>query len=83
MEKVLFRLYDYSYLDALGLKCKPTDNIQELLLEVCKAKDLKMSIYHPAEGRVERWNYTAAVDHVISAFRKNRIKDCFLDKDKF
>jgi len=74
---------DYSYLEALKLNSQPTDDIKQLLLEVCKSRDLRRKVYIPGEGYVERWNFENAINLVISAFRDKKIKDCFLDKDKF
>lgn len=35
----------------------------------------------PGEGFTDRWDFEAAVDSMIGAFRARRINDCFLDKD--
>lgn len=65
----------------MQLDCGPTDDINKLLLEICKKHDLRKRVCMPGEGFVERWDIEAAANSVIGAFRSRKIYDCFLDKD--
>jgi len=77
------KFYDYSYLRALDLGCLPTDDIKELMLEICKSRDLRRKSIMPGQGYVERWDFDSAADVFVDVFRNRKIRDCFLDKDKF
>jgi hypothetical protein len=36
----------------------------------------------PQEGMVERWDFKAAIEVFLNTYRKEKLDDLFLDKDK-
>ncbi|KAI6240698.1 G domain-containing protein [Aphelenchoides fujianensis] len=77
----LNKAQDYSYLRALRLSGPPTDDLQQLLLAICESRDLRVQTQVPGQGRVERWNFEAAVEIFLGVFTRGKLADCFLDRD--
>ena len=78
---VLFRNRDFSYVKLLELDCGPTDDIQRLFIEICKKHDLRTKKLI-GNDYVERWDFDKARIMFIGLFRKHKLRDCFLDKDR-
>jgi ribosome biogenesis GTPase A len=72
---------DFSYIKILDLECSPMDDIQRLYVEICKKHDLRKNLM-VGKGYEERWDFEEARNIFINLYRKNKLPDGFLDKDK-
>lgn len=76
-----FRRNDYSYVEEFDLSNGPTNDLQQLLLNICQKNNLRKKIYI---GSVleERWDFDSAISIFIDFYRLKKKIDCFLDYDK-
>jgi ribosome biogenesis GTPase A len=72
---------DFSYLNLLNLECQPIDNIQKLYVEICKKHDFRKTLMMGGKYE-ERWDFEKARKLFIDLYRKNKLPDGFLDKDR-
>ncbi|TKR72457.1 hypothetical protein L596_019896 [Steinernema carpocapsae] len=71
---------DTSYVDVLMIAGGPTDDIKKVLLEICKAQDLRIKTMMSGTGYAERWDFDKATKIFISMFRSGKLRDNMLDK---
>uniref|UniRef100_A0AC35TJH1 Mitochondrial GTPase 1 n=1 Tax=Rhabditophanes sp. KR3021 TaxID=114890 RepID=A0AC35TJH1_9BILA len=71
---------DYSYVKELNLTTGPSDNINNVLFEICKANDLKKTVM-VGKGYETIWDQDRAVSYFINLYRKHKLKDHCLDKE--
>ncbi|VDM48711.1 unnamed protein product [Toxocara canis] len=77
----LNRIGDYSYADHFNLSDGPSDNIQEVLLGICKSHDLRQSCILPGKGQSQRWDVDTAAKVFLDLFRKGKLRDHCLDRE--
>uniref|UniRef100_A0A0N5BXC6 Mitochondrial GTPase 1 n=1 Tax=Strongyloides papillosus TaxID=174720 RepID=A0A0N5BXC6_STREA len=75
----LNRTGDYSYVDLLKLE-KPTDNIDDVILQICKSNDFKKQSIM-GRGYETFWDQDRAIKLFINQYRKNKLSDHCLDKE--
>uniref|UniRef100_A0A0N4Z942 Mitochondrial GTPase 1 n=1 Tax=Parastrongyloides trichosuri TaxID=131310 RepID=A0A0N4Z942_PARTI len=75
----LNRTGDYSYIDLLNIS-EPSDNINEVLLQICKANDLKKNMM-VGKGYQLLWDQEKAINKFINLYRKHKLADHCLDKE--
>lgn len=77
----MFRVGDHAYVDLLQMPGGPCNDIKQVLLQVCRLRDLRRT-FLIGRDREERWDFDTAVTHFIQLYRNNTLPDCFLDKDR-
>ncbi|CEF70462.1 Mitochondrial ribosome-associated GTPase 1 [Strongyloides ratti] len=75
----LNRTGDYSYVDLLKLK-QPTDNINEVLFQICKSNNYIKEAYMGKE-REKVWDIERAAKLFLNLYRTNKYFDHCLDKE--
>uniref|UniRef100_F1L2V8 GTPase 1 n=1 Tax=Ascaris suum TaxID=6253 RepID=F1L2V8_ASCSU len=75
------RIGDYSYVDHFKLDDGPSDDIQRVLLGICKSRNLIVTRTLAGERLTQRWDIDTAATIFLDLFRKGKLRDHCLDRE--